>query len=313
MSITDHHPDTPRSRGDDDAPHMTPVTPEEDVRTIMLNRVSWAAVLAGVVVSLVTQLLLNMFGLGIGLATLDPGTGDNPAASTFSVGAAIWWTLSGIIAAFIGGYVAGRLSGRPKESTTGWHGITAWAVTTLLIFYLLTSTVGAVVGGAFRTVGSAVGGITQTAATAAAPALAEADPFAAIEQQVTAASGGTDPTAMRDAAVAAVRAAVTGNEAEAEAARVRAAEALARAQNIPVEQARAQVDQYAQQYQQTVDQVQQQAAEAADTAARVASTAALFGFIALVLGAVAAWFGGRFGTVEPTITAVRERIVSRRF
>ena len=307
------HPDTPRNRGDLDAPHMSPVTPEEDFRTIMLNRVSWAAVLAGVVVSLVTQLLLNMFGLGIGLSTLDPGTGDNPAASTFSIGAAIWWTISGIIAAFIGGYVAGRLSGRPKESTTGWHGITAWAVTTLLIFYLLTSTVGAVLGGAFRTVGNAIGGIAQTAATAAGPALAQADPFAGIEAQVRAAAGGQDPAALRDAAVAGVRAAVTGSEAEAEAARVRAAEALARAQGVPVEQARAQVDQYAQQYQQSLDQAQEQAEEVADEAADVASTAALFGFIALVLGAIAAWFGGRFGTVEPTITAFRSRIESRRF
>ena len=67
MTMTDHHPDTPRNRGDSDAPHMSPVTPQEDFRTIMLNRVSWAAVLAGVVVSLVTQLLLNMLGLGLGL------------------------------------------------------------------------------------------------------------------------------------------------------------------------------------------------------------------------------------------------------
>ena len=313
MTITDHHPDTPRNRGDHDAPHTSPVTPDEDIRTIMLNRVSWAAVLAGVVVSLVTQLLLNMFGLGIGLSTLDPGTGDNPAASTFSVGAAIWWTISGIIAAFVGGYVAGRLSGRPKESTTGWHGITAWALTTLIVFWLLTSTVGAVLGGAFRTIGNAVGGLTQTAATAAAPALSQADPFAGIENQIRATTGGQDPAALRDAAVAAMRSAVTGNEAEAEAARARAAEVLAQAQGIPVEEARTQVDQYAGQYQQTVDQVQQQATEAANTAADVVSTAALFGFIALVLGAIAAWFGGRFGTVEPTITAFRSRIESRRF
>jgi hypothetical protein len=303
--------DTPRSQGDTDAPHMSPVTPEEDFRTVMLNRVSWAAVLAGVVVMLVTQLLLNMLGIGIGIATLDPGTGDNPAASTFSIGAAIWWTLSGIIASFVGGYVAGRLSGRPKESTTGWHGITAWALTTLLIFYLLTSTVGAIVGGTFSTVSNALGGLTQTAATTAAPALANADPFAAIENRVRAATGGEDPAALRDAAIASVRAAVTGDQAQAQEAQNRAAEALARAQNIPVEEARAQVAGYAQEYQQTVDQAQQQATEAADTAASIVSTAALFGFIALVLGAIAAWFGGRFGTVEPTITAFRTRVQSR--
>ena len=97
---TPGQPDTPRHRGDQDAPHTSPVTPAEDVRTIMLNRISWGAVLAGVAVALVTQLLLNMLGLGIGIATLDPGTGDNPTASTFSIGAGIWWTLSGIIAWF---------------------------------------------------------------------------------------------------------------------------------------------------------------------------------------------------------------------
>ena len=134
---TPEHPDTPRNRGDHDAPHLSPVTPAEDVRTIMLNKISWGAVLAGVVVALVTQLLLNMLGLGIGVATLDPGTGDNPSAATFSIGAGVWWTVSGIIAALVGGYAAGRLSGRPKEATAGWHGLTAWALTTLVIFYLL--------------------------------------------------------------------------------------------------------------------------------------------------------------------------------
>jgi hypothetical protein len=62
------------------AVHATSVTPEEDARTIALNRVSWGGVLAGVVVALVVQLLINMLGIGIGVATLDPGTNDNPTA-----------------------------------------------------------------------------------------------------------------------------------------------------------------------------------------------------------------------------------------
>src|SRR3712207_9239710 len=125
-----------------------------------------------------------MLGIGIGAATLDPGSGNNPDASSLSIGAGIWFAVSGILAALIGGYAAGRLSGRPKESTTGWHGITAWALTTLLIFYLLTSTMGAVLGGAFSTLSNAVGGLGQTAATAAAPALAQADPFSGIENEI---------------------------------------------------------------------------------------------------------------------------------
>jgi hypothetical protein len=306
-----HRPDTPRNRGDYDAPHMSPVTPAEDLRSIMINRVSWGAVLAGVVIALVTQLILNILGIGIGAATLDPGTGDNPSATSFSIGAAIWWTLSGILAALAGGYAAGRLAGKPKESTAGWHGLTTWALTTLVIFYLLTTTVGGILGGAYRTItgalgsaASTVGATAQTAAQVAAPNLSRvADPFASIEQSVRTATGGNDPAALRDAAVAAVRAAVTGNEAQAQDARERASQALARAQNIPIEQARTQVQQYEQQYRQMVDEAKKQATQAADTAAKAVSRAALFGALSLLLGAVAAWFGGRMGAVEPTITA----------
>jgi hypothetical protein len=56
------HTDTPRSRGDEDAPHLSPVTPGEDVRTILINRVSWGAVIAGVVIALVVQLIGDMVG-----------------------------------------------------------------------------------------------------------------------------------------------------------------------------------------------------------------------------------------------------------
>ena len=308
-----NRPDTPRNRGDSDAPHMSPVTPAEDARTVLINQISWGAVLAGVVVALVTQLILNMLGIGIGAATLDPGagSGENPSVTSFSIGAGIWWTLSGILASLAGGYAAGRLAGKPKESTAGWQGLTTWALTTLVIFYLLTSTLGGILGGAYRTMTSALGNVAQaagstaqTAAQVAAPTLPRvADPFSSIEQSVRAATGGNDPAALRDGAVTAVRAALTGNPQQAQEARERAAQAIARAQNIPVEEARTQVQQYEQQYRQGVDQARQRATEAADTAAKAVSRGALFGALGLILGALAAWFGGRMGAVEPTLTA----------
>jgi hypothetical protein len=304
------HPDTPRNSGDYDAPHLSPITPAEDARTILINKISWSAVLAGVVVALVTQLVLNMLGVGIGAATLDPMTGDNPSATTFSIGAALWFSLAGILAALAGGYAAGRLAGKPKESTAGWHGLTTWALTTLVIFYLLTSAVGGILGGTYRAVTSALGGVAsavgstaQTAAQVAAPNLSRAaDPFSSIEQSMRSATGGNDPAAVRDAAVSAVRGLLTGNQQQADEARNRAAEALARAQNIPVDQARTQIQQYEQQYRQAVDQARQQATEAADVAARAVSRAALLAALSLLLGAVAGWFGGRMGAVQPTAT-----------
>ena len=303
--------DTPRARGDRNAPHVSPVTPDEDIRTILINRVSWAAVLAGVAVALVVQLILNLLGIGLGAASIDPATGDSPSPSTFSIGAGIWWALSGIIAALAGGYTAGRLAGEPKESSGAWHGLTAWAITTLLVFYLLGTTIGSVVGGAFRSLGSVATGAAQTLGTtaqtavqAAAPSISRtSDPFAAMERSVRDATGGNDPAALRDAAVAAVRALVTADPQQQQDARERAAQAIAKAQNIPVEQARSNVAQYEQQYRQAVDTAKRQATAAAETATTTLSRGALFGAIALLIGAIAAWFGGRMGAVDPTITS----------
>jgi hypothetical protein len=312
--------DTPRARGDRNAPHATPVTPEEDVRTILINRVSWGAVLAGVALALVAQLILNLLGIGLGAATIDPATGDNPSATTFSIGAGIWWSVSGIIAALVGGYTAGRLAGQPKESSGAWHGLTAWAITTLIVFYLLGTTIGSVVGGAFRSLGGAASGITQTLGTTAqtavqvaAPSLSRSDdPLSAIERSVRDTSGGTDPAALRDAAVAAVRALVTANPQQQQDARERAAQAIAKAQDIPVEQARSNVAQYEQQYRQAVDAAKQQATAAAEATTQTVYRGALFGSIALILGAIAAWFGGRMGAVDPTVTSAALMTEQRR-
>jgi hypothetical protein len=272
-------------------------TAGEDAHTILVNRVSWGAIFAGVVVGLVVQVLLTMLGVGIGVATLEPGAGDNPAVSTFSIATGIWYVLSGIIAAFAGGYIAARMSGKTVATTGALHGLTSWAFTTLLVLYLLSTAVGGIVGGAFNGITSAVGGLGQTVAETAAPIIAESNPLDAIENQVRA--SGNDPEALNAAATNAVRALVTGDEAGADEARGQAAQALANARGIPLEQAQQQVAQMEEQYHQTVDQAQRVATETADTAASVVSLGALLAFVALVLGAVAGWLGGRSGVVHP--------------
>jgi hypothetical protein len=281
----------------DQGENLASSTASDDARTVLLNKVSWGAIFAGVVVALVVQVLLTLLGAGIGIATLDPGTSDNPEATTFSIVAGIWYVLSGIVAAFVGGYIAARMSGKTLPTTGAFHGLTTWALTTLLVLYFLTSTVGMIVGGAFSGIASAVGGLSETVAQTAAPIVAEANPLEAIEAQVR--STGTDPEALNNAAINAMRALITGNEADANAARQNAAQALATARGIPLEQATQQVTQMEQQYHQAVEQAKQQAAEAADIAASVISSSALLAFASLVLGAIAGWFGGRSGVVHP--------------
>ena len=133
-----------------------------------------------------------------------------------------------------------------------------------------------------------------------------------IERSVRDASGGSDPAALRDAAVSAVRALVSTDPQQQQEARERAAQAIAKAQNVPIDQARTQVSQYEQQYQQTMQSAKEQATKAAESTTKVVSRGALFASIALMLGALAGWFGGRMGAVDPTITSAALMSTQRR-
>jgi hypothetical protein len=278
-------------------------TPAADVRTVIVNRISWGAVLAGVAAGLAIQLVLNILGASLLAALLDPLGNETPSAGNLSIGAALWWAVSGILAGAIGGYVAGRTSGTPDESTASWHGFTSWAATTLILAALLTSSAGAAFSGVYGGVKDLLGTTVQTAATAGAAAVAgPGDPLAALEKQVRTASGGNDPAALRDAATNAVRAVVTGDQAGVAAAREQAAQAVATAQNISIEDARTQVAEYERQYRDAAAQAKQKALEAAETARKTTVRAGLVIVLALIFGALAAWYAGAAGAVEPTFT-----------
>jgi len=123
-----------------------------------------------------------------------------------------------------------------------------------------------------------------------------------IEQRIRSATGGSDPAAARDAAVGAVRALVTGDRSQAQAAREQAAAALAQAQNIPIDQAREQVAQYEQQYRQTVEQAKQKAATAADS--RHGGIPGSVVQRASLSSRGTRWLVRRPGAVDPTLTTL---------
>ncbi|MDP4023026.1 PhnA-like protein [Methylobacterium sp. NEAU 140] len=278
-----------------------------DTRAVLLNQVSWGAIFAGAVTALVAQVVLNLVGVGVGLSSVGANAADNPAASTLSLGAGLWFVISGLVASLVGGLIAGRLSGKTLPGAAGLHGLVSWAVTTLVVLYLLTSAVGGLVGGTLGTVagalggaGNLVGGTVQTAAQAAAPSLSKiSNPLDGIEQKVREQAAGQDPQAARDAAVAAVKAVLTGDAAQKQQAEARAADALAKAQGIPADQARQQVQDYEKQYEQAVATAKQKAEAAAVTAKSAATQGAFYAALALVLGALAAFLGGRFGAPKP--------------
>ena len=141
-------------------------------RAAVVKRISWGAIFAGVVMTLVTQLLLNILGLGIGASTINPVSEQNPA-NGIATGAGIWFIISSLIALFVGGWVAGRLAGIPRATDSLLHGLVTWGLGTLLLFYLLTSVVGSLIGGTFRVLGSGLSAV-GSAAAATAPVVADA-------------------------------------------------------------------------------------------------------------------------------------------
>ncbi len=267
----------------------------DDQRTFMRNRVSWGAVLAGVVAAMVVQLLLNILGIGIGASSLDAAnTGDNPTASGFSLTAGIWWTLSGIVASFVGGVVAGRLCGTSDNNTAHWHGFVSWCAATLVIFYLLTSAVGGLIGGTFNALSSTVGAAGRGAVSAVS-GISQNTNGNALQGQVQRLINPASAQTAQDDIMTYVRASISGDQAAAAASRDRAVDALAKTANISPDEARTRLQQAEQKAQQGADQVKQKAQQAAEVTRKSVASAGIFGFIALALGAVAAWFGGGAG------------------
>ena len=109
-------------------------------------RLSWGAVFAGVIVALVTQLILNLLGLGVGLAGAPAASTSTGSMEWFGTGLGIWWAITGIIAAAVGGWFAGRTLGSGDRNDGMIHGLLSWAGATLVVAFLLTTAMGGALG-----------------------------------------------------------------------------------------------------------------------------------------------------------------------
>ena len=283
-------------------PYGREVETVSPARTHLLNRVSWGAILAGVVAMLVVQLLLNILGIGIGASSVDAANmADNPSAGGFSTTAGIWWTVSGIVASFVGGVVAGRLAGAASGNTARWHGFVSWCTATLVVFYLLTSAVGGLLGGTLSTLGAGLGAAGKGAASAVSGVAANTDGDA-LQARVRQLVSPNDAQTVQDSIMTYIRSSASGDAAGANAAKDRAIDSLAKVANISPDEARTRVTQAEQQYRQAADTAKQKATQAAEVARKGVATAGIFGFVALALGALAAWLGGGVGAPREITT-----------
>lgn len=264
------------------------------------SRMSWQAVFAGVTIAIAVQIVLGLLGTGIGMSLVDPMNGSTPSASGFGIGAALWWVISTIVALGAGSYAASRIAGLTDRFDGFVHGLVIWGVTLIITLYLLTSAVGSIIGGTFRT----IGGVATAAGTsigATAPTVAKA---AGIDVQDQAAAyldtAPTDPAQMTPQEAqkevakqlpAMARGGAEGNQAEA-----RVVDIVAAQRKVPRAEAAAQVTRAKQQFIAAKDNTVETAKSAADAGASAAAGTSFTAVIALLLGAAAAGFAGAAAT-----------------
>jgi len=145
------------------------------VRGTPLKRISWSAIFAGVIISMVVYLLLAILGTAIGASTIDPLKEQNPLDG-IGTGAAIWTGASMLISIAAGAYASGRLAQREGAL----HGLLMFGVNTLICTWFLIVVVnntltgaGNIIGSGLQTLGSGISAIAPPATQMVKDKLAE--------------------------------------------------------------------------------------------------------------------------------------------
>ena len=270
-------------------------------------RVSWSAILAGVVLAVALQFVLSLLGAGVGLGFVNPGHADSASAASLGAGAGFWWLVSTVVSLLAGSFAAARLAGVASRFDGMLHGLVVWGLTLLLTVYLLTTAVGGVIGGAYSAISGTLSA-AGSAVSAVGSGLKDVAPQAAqiaginpdmLQQQTEGLlqSGTTqDPGAMSPPeaakAVAALLPKLVAGGPQADAAKQRVTAIVAAQAHLSQQDAQARVDDAVGRFQQAKRQAVETAKNAADASAAAASNASFVAVLGLLVGAVAASIGG---------------------
>jgi hypothetical protein len=119
------------------------------------NRVQWGPIMAGLLTTIATMLVLTVLGLAIGTAAFEP----RDSGETIGTAAAIWGGISAIIAFFLGGWVAAKTAAIDGGFSGLMQGLMVGATALALILYLT----GSGLGNLFGTIGANIGDIANVA------------------------------------------------------------------------------------------------------------------------------------------------------
>lgn len=126
--------------------------------------IRWSAIFGGLASGMAIFILLSLLGLAAGFTAINPQAADPVGRVPLITG--IWTGISMMIAALAGGYVAASISGLSRRNDGIFHGLVVWGVNTLLFFYLATTSVGALLGGAFNALSQGAQSVTGAVTSA---------------------------------------------------------------------------------------------------------------------------------------------------
>lgn len=261
-------------------------------------RLSWRAILAGIVVVIAVQLILSVLGAGIGLGFVDLQNGQTPEIANFGTSAGLWWFVTTLISFAFGSYVAARAAGAPTRFDGMLHGLVIWGLTLIVTVYLLSTALGSLIGGTFSALGSTVSAVGQSVQSVA-PAAADMAGInkSTIEDQVQAymQPANPDPASMsrEDAQkeVAKLVPQLAQGGQSAEDAKNRIIDIMAAQMQISRDEAAKRFDATQAKLTEAKNQAEAKAKATADAAAAATAKGSLYGFVALLVGAIAACVG----------------------
>lgn len=114
----------------------------------------WSAIVAGAFTAISIQVIFAVLGTAIGLSVFSGG--EDALEAGLSIGAAMYWLVTGLISLFIGGYVASRMRNTANGRVGAIHGFLTWCTVTVLSMLLLAMAGGAAIGGSLAVVGDAM-------------------------------------------------------------------------------------------------------------------------------------------------------------
>lgn len=298
-----------------------------DTPQLSVSAVSWGAIFAGAAAAAALSLILLILGTGLGLSSISPWANDGISATTFSVSTIIWVTLTQLLAAGMGGYLAGRLRTKWVEVHTDEvyfrdtaHGFLAWAVASLATATLLTSVIGSIVNGGVQAGAAVAGGVATTAMVATAGGVAAGSEMAADEadsgaigyfldtlfrrdMNAMATPLGSDPrsltpqqeTAVSMAEVTRIFMNSVRTNAMPEEDISYVGQVVAQRTGLTQQQAEQRVSETFTRVQASLSEAETSAREAADSARKASAYAAIWLFISLLIGAFVASFAAPYG------------------